>query len=135
MFNTFNRWTMIAVFAVLGLVTAAGAQNKPQVPGSATHAITRPGNGASSSGGIANNSPSPEWVIGWNYVHATNCTMYNYIGNTYLLLYPQEGGYFYTAYPDYQNVIEPACQTGNWLAFHIIDSANDWDQVYTFDYQ
>ncbi len=134
MFNTFNRVTMIAVLAVAGLVSAAAAQNKPQAPDAAQLAIPRiPGNGASN--GIANDGASPQWSIGWNYVHATNCDMYNAYGYTYLVVYPQEGGNFWTVYSTYQNLIEPACQSGNWLAFHVYDSYNDWDQVWTYSYK
>jgi uncharacterized membrane protein len=135
MLHTFNRFAMIAALAVVGFVTAADAQNKPQPPENAIQQIARPGNSASLAGGIANRSPSPQWVIGWNYVHATNCDMYNSSGYTFLVVYPQEGGYFYTIYPLYQNVIEPACQTGNWLAFHVYDYSNDWDQVWTYPYK
>ena len=135
MFNTFNRWTMIAALAVAGLATAADAQNKPKIPETNPQVMVHPGNGASPSGGIVNGSPSPQWSIGWNFVHPTNCTMYDYGGYTYLVVYPKEGGYFYTVYSDYQNVIEPACQTGNYLGFYVYDSYSDWDQVYTYNYQ
>jgi uncharacterized membrane protein len=135
MFNTLNRLTIIAVLATLALATAANAQNKPQPPENAIQQLARPGNGASVAGSVSNGGPSPQWVIGWNYVHATNCDMYNSGGYTFLIVYPQEGGYFYTIYPVYQNLIEPACQTGNWLAFHIFDYNNDWDQVWTYDYR
>jgi hypothetical protein len=135
MFNLFNRATMIAVLAVVGLVAAADAQKKPQAPESAIQQIARPGTGASSAGDIAHGSPSPQWAIGWNYVHASNCYMFSSGGYTYLALFAQEGGYFYTNDSAYASLMETDCQFGNWIAFHVIDSSNDWDQILTFDYK
>jgi len=60
--------------------------------------------------------------------------MYTVYGYDVFVVYPQEGGYFYTIYPDYQNLIEPACQFNNYIAFHVIDSSLDWDQAYTYSY-
>ena len=133
MFNSFHRFTMIAVLAVAGLVTAADAQSKPRVPENAGQLALRPGNGANNSS--PGNGPSPQWSIGWNYVHAAYCNMFSSSGYTFLVVYPSEGGYFWTVYPQYQNVIEPDCQTGNWIAFHVIDSSGDWDQVWTYTFR
>jgi hypothetical protein len=123
---------MVVVLAVAGLVTAANAQKLPQAPETAKPAIASPGNGSSvatEKGGI-----NPQYGIGWNYVHATHCDVYSSGGYTYLVLYPVEGGYFYTVYAPYQNVIAAACQTGNWLAFYIYDNNGDWEYLYTYDY-
>jgi hypothetical protein len=133
MFNLFNRLTMILVLATVGLVTAAGAQNKPQVPHIAKPSITRLGNGASS--GLQSDGPSPQWTLGWNVVHPADCFMFSSSGYDFLVLFTVEGPIFYTPYSDYQNVIEPACQTGNWIAFEVIDGSGDWDAVFTFDYK
>lgn len=133
MFKLFNRLTMIVALAAVAFVSVAGAQSKPQAPQSARQLIARPGNGA--RGNLTGDGPSPQWSIGWNYVHAANCDMYTDSGYTFLVLYPAEGGYFWTVYSDYQNVIEPACQTGNWIAFHVYDYSNDWDQVWTYNYK
>jgi hypothetical protein len=124
---------MIAVLAVAGLVAAADAQSKARVPENAGQLTLHPGNGATNSS--PGNGPSPQWSIGWNIVHAGYCNMYDYAGYTFLVLYPVEGGAFWTVYPAYQNVIEPACQTGNAIAFHIFDYNNDWDQIWTFTYK
>jgi hypothetical protein len=135
MFNTFNRFTVIAALAMVGFVATANAQSKPQAPENENQQIARPGNGASMAGSMSNGGLRPQWVTGWNYVHAAYCNMYDSGGYTFLVVYPQEGGYFYTIYARYQNVIEPACQTGNWIAFHVMDYSNDWDQVWTYTYK
>jgi hypothetical protein len=132
MFKLFNRLTMIVVLATVGLVTAAGAQNKPQAPPSARPLITRPGNGASAN--FTGDGPS-QLSIGWNVVHATNCLQFESSGFAYLVVYPKEGGYFYTTDPVFQGLLEPACQTGNLIAFYVYDSNNDWDELFTFSYQ
>jgi hypothetical protein len=133
MFNLFNRLTMIVVLATVGLATAASAQSKPQAPRSARPLITRPGNGASAN--FTGDGPSPQWSIGWNVVHATNCLLFESSVVAVLVVYPKEGGYFYTTDPTFQSMIQPACQTGNWIAFNVYDSSGDWDQIYTFNYQ
>ena len=134
MFNPFSRVTIVAILAVVSLVTAADAQKAPQVPRAAKQQISlHPGNGSSS--GTANGGLSPQYNIGWTYVHATDCDMYDSGGTTYLVLYPEEGGWFWTSSPPYQNLIMAACQTGNWLGFAVYDYNGDWDEVYTYDYK
>jgi hypothetical protein len=133
MSNPLQRLTMVVVLAVAGLVTAANAQKTPQAPEAAKPEITNPGNGSSAS--LANGGINPQnWPEGWNYVHATNCKMYNSGGSTFLVLYPQEGGYFYTVYAPFQSLISAACQTNHWLAFYVYDNNGDWDYLYTYDY-
>jgi len=130
MFNPFSRVTMVAVLAVISLITTADAQKAPQTPKVAKPPITlHPGNGSSGDGVDGGRTP---YSYGWNYVHATNCYMYDQGGYTYLFLYPQEGGQFWTASAPYQNLITAACQTGNWLAFYVYDSNGEWDAVYTY---
>jgi len=137
MFNKSIRSSMILLLVILGLLTVVAAQSRPpaRVPdiSSIVSKITHPGNGASLD--TAKTGPSPQYGLGWNYVHATNCLMLTISGNDYLVVYPEEGGYFYTTNTDYQNVIEPACQLNHWLAFYVIDSNLDWNEVYTYTFQ
>jgi hypothetical protein len=78
---------------------------------------------------------APALSTGWNYVHPQNCLVFNSGGYAYLYVYTKEGPYFYTTNSAFQAVIEPACQTGNWLAFYVYDSSNNWSEVYTYTYK
>jgi hypothetical protein len=132
MFNSFRRVSVVVVLAVFSLISAANAQNAVQAPKLAKPANLHPGNGSSGDGVGGGFSP---YNYGWNYVHATHCYMYDQDGYTYLFLYPQEGGQFWTTSAPYQNLIMAACQTGNWIAFDAYDSYGDWAEVYTYDYK
>jgi len=125
---------VVAVLALTGFITAATAQNVPRAPQAPPQQPLNlhPGNG--SSAGAPNGGPQPDYSPGWNYVHATNCWLYNGSdGYTYLVLYPQEGGDFWTSSPQFQNMLMTACQTGNWIALDIYDSYGDWSALYTYD--
>jgi hypothetical protein len=75
MLNPFSRVTMVAVLAVVSLITTADAQRLPQAPKVAKQPITlHPGNGSSGDGVDGGLSP---YSYGWNYVHATNCYIYD----------------------------------------------------------
>jgi hypothetical protein len=134
-----KRLSVIATLVIAGLVGSATAQSpnslgkaKPQVPQMERPTFNGPGNGAVAAAN--KDGISPQLSIGWNYVHASNCAMWNYGGYPYVVLYPEEGGYFYTTTPAYQNAILAACQTGNWIAFDVYDGYGDWDELYTFAY-
>jgi hypothetical protein len=134
-FNLLSRAIVIAVLAVTGLITSATAQNAPhglKTPPQKPLNL-HPGNGSSAQapgGGI-----NPDYGIGWNYVNATNCdTYFDNSGNIYVVVYPWQGGYFYTSYAPLQNGLISACQNGNWIAIYIYDDNYDWDQLYTYDY-
>jgi hypothetical protein len=126
MFNSLRRVSVVVVLAVFSLITAADAQKASQAP-------TAPKQQSNFQPGSASDG-SDGYGAGWNYAHATNCKMYDYAGNTYLVLYPWEGGDFWTLWAPYQNLIMAACQSGNWLAFHVVDGSGVWDSVYTYDY-
>jgi hypothetical protein len=129
MYKAFHKLMMISVLAVVGLATTAVAQQKPQAPENRPSNL-RPGNGWNRG-----DSPSQPSYIGWNYFHVTNCDIYLSGGYTWLVVYPQEGGYFWTVYPTFQNLLQPACQTGNLIALYVYDSNNDWNQIYTYSYR
>ena len=128
-----TRLAMIAVLAVFGLLAVAAAQSRPPAPPSPKLNVFRAGNGASV--GTVEGKPSPQWSLGWNYVHIANCTVYINNAGFYLFVYPVEGGYFYTALPEFKELINPSCQSGNWIAFYVTDSYGDWDQVWTYTYR
>ena len=130
-----TRFGMIAVLAVTALLTVAHAQSDqstPPAPQTNRAANLHVGNGAGLSTDEAIRAP---WAVGWNYVHAAYCTTYYSGGYAYMFVYPKEGGYFWTTAPAFQQLIEPACQTGNWLAFYVYDTSNDWSQVWTYTYK
>ena|SRR5271167_1262458 len=127
----FSRATLIAVLMLAGLVSAAQAQKAPRTPGREPIAV-HPGNGSSAtlSDGVLN----PQY-LGWNYVHATSCEMYDYDGYTYVVLYPAEGGDYWTASSPYQTLLLTACQTGNWIGLYVYDDYGDWSELQTYDYK
>jgi hypothetical protein len=126
-----TRFGMIAVLAVTALLTVAHAQSLPPAPQTRIDNL-HAGNGAglSSDQGIRQ-----DWSVGWNYVHPQNCTLYYSGGYAYLIVYPKEGGYFWTTASAFQALIDPACQTGNWLAFYVYDDSGDWSQVWTYTFK
>lgn len=126
---------MITALAIIALVSVAQAQQPRRVPQAAKHPALNlhPGNGSSTEG--RNDLVNPQYSTGWNYVHATNCELYDSYGYTYLVLYPAEGGSFWTTSPPYQNLLLAACQTGNWIGLNIYDSNGDWYQIETYDYR
>ena len=131
-FNLLSRAIVIAVLAVTGLIMSATAQNVPhglKTPPQQPLNL-HPGNGSSATapGGGINPDDS-----GWIFVNATNCYMYDSGGYTYLLLYPQQGGYYYTTSLPYQTMLMTACQTGNWIGIYE-DGDGTWSQLYTYDY-
>lgn len=133
MFTKWNRFTVIVILAISGLAVTASAQSKPQVPEAAAKTTLRAGNGMGDT--LENSRSGQAWVLGWNYVHATNCSMFDNSGYTFFVVYPVEGGFFYTVFPLYQAALAPACQAGNWVAIHVVDGYGGWDQLVTFDYR
>jgi hypothetical protein len=137
------RLSVIAVVvAGLGLVIAANAQSNPRPAPASKVVPSRPGNGAglpnADNGGIlanASNGIVSPFVIGWNYVHIQNCTTYVTNSAFYLYAYAAEGPYFYTAQSEFKDLLMPACQSGNWVGFYVIDTAGDWNQVWTYTYR
>ena len=119
------------VVAMLSLGVLAGAQNTPampsiplQKPQPGNHYVALPSHGES----------APSYGIGWNWSHPENCFMYYSGGSAFLYVYFLEGGSIYTNDKNYQNLLVPACQTGNWIAFHVTDYNGDWDQLLSYTY-
>jgi hypothetical protein len=78
---------------------------------------------------------APALSTGWNYIHPKNCALYYSSGYPYLYVYATDGRYFYTTNTVFQALINPACQTGNWLAFYVYNSSGSWSEVYTYTYK
>jgi len=138
--------TQILVTAGLSLMAASmamAATDNQKLPAQAPDPSTievKSGNGGGVSAAAGSNlsatsTLSSAWSVGWNYVHLSNCYLFYSGGYPYLYMYPKEGGYFYTTNTVFQQLIAPACQTGNWIAFYVYDSSNDWSAVWTYDYK
>ena len=125
-----TRFGVIAVLTLTALFTVAQAQNPTVTPPGVQLEKLHPGNGAA----LSTDGIRPPWIIGWNNVHPQNCTVYYYGGYAYEFIYVS-GGYFWTTDERFQQLIAPACQTGNLLGFYIYDYSNDWSQVWTFTYK
>lgn len=127
MFGKIARLALLAVLGMLSLIKVAGAQNMPTPPPTPPVKIR---------GSIhSNSSDRKPSTIGWVYVHPNNCVIY-YSGTTiYLGVYPVEGGFLYTASSQIQTLLEPACQTGNYVAFYFYDTLGHWNEVYTYTFK
>lgn len=68
-------------------------------------------------------------------MHATHCLTY-YTGTyTWLNIYPEEGGVFYTNNLNIQNAFSSQCALGNYVAIYVISSSGTWDRVYTYNFK
>jgi hypothetical protein len=128
-----TRFGLIAVLAVTASLTFAQSQNQPAMPPAIKMDNLHVGNGA----GVAKNDGvlPPSSYIGWYYVHPAYCKLFYSSGYPYLYIYTAEGYYFYTTTGAFQTEVEPACQTGNWLAFYVYDYNFDWSQIQTYTYK
>ena len=138
--------TMVALLGCLGMTEAQDTQSEPPtqpflITPQLHNELTQGGavsNGASmsSSAALTHDVVVTNAVVGWNYVYATNCHSFWDGSTTWLYVYPLEGGSWYTSNLYFQTIIAPACQTGNWLAFHVYNTnGNLWNQVYTYTYK
>jgi hypothetical protein len=134
-FRSCGKAVAITILATVSLVAAAEAQKASQPPSAPPKQPLnlRPGNG-SSTDGEGHTFLSTSYTPGWIYVHATNCYMYDSDGYTYVVVYPAEGGQFWTTSAPYQNLFLTACQTGHWIGLDVYDTYGDWSQLYTYDY-
>jgi hypothetical protein len=86
------------------------------------------------SGASMDSTQARAAAVGWNWIHAANCQTYWDGTTTWLYIFPQEGGSFWTANKVLQGTIQPACQTGKLLAFYI-NADGSWHQVYTYTHK
>ena len=128
--------TMIALLGCLGMVEAQPVPITPELHNELTRGGTvLNGAGVSSTGTLTSATGVTTATLGWNYVHATTCVAYFDGSITWLYIYPQEGGYWYTGTPTHQYTIAPACQMGYWLAFLVYNASGNWDRVQTYTYR
>lgn len=115
----------------------------PAVSAAAHNALTQGGKISSGSRQVSAESLdrisaatiAPAYSVGWNIVHATHCLTYFTGASTWLYIYPEEGGVFYTNIANIQNAFNPQCALGNYVAIYVTNSSGAWDRVYTYDYK
>jgi hypothetical protein len=133
MIAKYAGFTTLAFLGSFGLALAQSAtpsttDGPPAAPAPMSAATQ---NALTAGGKVATGAAISQAAPGWYYVHATNCLGYN----GYLYVYPSEGGDWYTNNTLFQNVLEPQCSLGNWVAFHVYNTSGNWDEVYTYNYK
>jgi hypothetical protein len=95
-----------------------------------------PSNAALSGGGVTLNGPG-NVPTGWNYFHATYCEWYFDGSNNFVVVYPQEGGYWYSYNNIYTDTtFKTACVNGNWVAVYVTNSTTGaFYYVFTYPYK
>ncbi len=126
MFCKLAKWAMIPVLVLIVLLAVADAQSTPKAPPTTKIQIAH-----------GNTSRfTQQTTPGWVNVHPENCQFYDSgVGTMVLVVYPLEGGYFATSVSQFQTLLEPACQTGNYVGFYVYDTSGDWDQLWTYTYR
>jgi hypothetical protein len=113
----------LTVLAFLGFLGVAQAQSGFSV------------SGGSELNGSMSADVSMAADPGWKYVHATNCSVYSDGSTAWLYVFPQEGGYLFTANPVHMITLAPACQAGNWIGIYVYDFSGNWNQILTYSYK
>ena len=111
--------TLLAVIVFFGSLAVAEAQSKApdEAMTNAAEAHTRA-------------------FLGSNYVHAAYCFAYSDGLTTWFYVVDQDGGTWFTNNVLFEAAITPACQTGNLIAFNVVNLGGiQWNQVVTFPYQ
>ena len=127
-----TRFVAIAVLAVTSLLAAAHAQTMPAAPQEPNMGAAHVGNG---SGLTTNDGTRPALSVGWYLVHALGCDIQTFGGIITLTVYTQEGPHFWTTNPVFQAGLDPACQSGNWIGFKVVDTNGDWYEFQTYPYR
>jgi len=91
-----------------------------------------PGSPVSVGGGVA----ALEAVgLGWNFFRGSDCMTLFDGTTTWFYLYATDGSYWWTKDLASISFLSPACQTGNWVGFHVINlSGLLWDQSIVYPY-
>ena len=130
----------LAMMVLLGFLPMAEAQHTPMAASAKAAQLTPELHHARTQGGTLVNGGSTSETqanvaTGWYYVHATNCQAYWDGTTTYFYIFPQEGGYWFTTNLVFQNTIQPACQTANWIAINVYNTSGSWNSVFTYPYK
>jgi hypothetical protein len=98
---------LITTTALIGSLGAAAAQTPPPPPSASTKNSTA--------------------TLGWHYFHISYCLSVGTTGAYYMNIYPVEGGTLTTTDPTFQQMLFPACQTGNWVGVYTDTNGKFWD--------
>jgi hypothetical protein len=124
---------VIAFFGFLGVAQAQPALQSLERRSSLTGA-GEVANGAH----LGTDAITAATVSGWNFVHPAYCwaTFDAATETTWFYVITVEGGYWFTNNFFFQNMLAPACQTGNRIAFYIFDPILvQWSQVITYPFK
>jgi len=130
------KLTFLAMMTLIGSLGVAVAQSSaPERAGGKTPPLTAEQVSTATKGGKVANGAIPKVPTGWNYFHITYCEGVYSGGAWYLFVFPGEGGYWFTSDPRFQGLLEPACQTGNWVGFYVFNPDGSYSNVRVFDYR
>jgi hypothetical protein len=129
----------IVLFGFTGFANAQTSQAVVAPPAASATGVTNLGTAASNawSASTKPGEVSLAVVTGWHFMHATNCLItFDGTFNT-LYVYPSEGGFVTTAGFQYQALISPSCQTGNWIGIYVdnVGFSGHWSNLMTFGFK
>ena len=107
--------------------------NPPKSPITAEMHAAGTRNGTIRNGG---KTASASAVVGWNYMHATNCNTYFDGVTNWVYVYPVEGGFWFTSDPYFMSALQAQCVLGNWIALWVFNPVGGlFNQVFSYDYK
>ncbi|MBV8398556.1 MAG: hypothetical protein JOZ17_07435 [Acetobacteraceae bacterium] len=130
-----------------------GAPTPRELPGLSPRAESAMAQNASRGlgGVVSSTGVAPQLAIGWYVFHVANCISVSgnsAFPNGYRTVYPFESGIpvFFAAVLDHLILLGGACSSGgssgqaattygNWIGFHVIDAAGDFDQIETWNFK
>ena len=141
-----SRYAVLTMLAFLCSLAVAQTQLAQTVPSTAPAPMTPELHDALTGGisgsigevnvGSQSTTQAAAPPIGFNYVHAEQCAAYTPDGvNFFLYFFALEGSVWITNNSLFETTISPACQTGNFVAFHVIDAAGTFNAVNVFTHK
>jgi hypothetical protein len=139
----------IAFICSIGIAAAQQVPTSPVSPEVLGNLVSKirpaPANGPMSTaqpavptnaGGASTNSPG-NLVVGFNFVHATNCEWFTDGTNNFLFLLPQEGGFFATENNLFTaQTFLTGCVNGDFVGVNVTDSSTgNFNAVLTFPFK
>jgi hypothetical protein len=131
--------TVLAMITLLGCLGMAAAQESPIKMTPELHNELTQGGVIQNGVGVSLNAELGLTTVvtpGWNVSHPAYCTTWFDGITTWLYVFSQEGTYVFTANLSAQTTMAPACQTGNRLAFFVVDAnIGLWNQVTMYSFK
>jgi len=113
------RTTVLAIVLFVGSVGVTAAQTPSDAP-----------LGTVVKNAAGNDTAVTAVVTGWNYVHAVACTTF---GGTFVLI-AQDNSQWFTTDLTTIATLTPACQTGHFVAFFVINTSGTFNQVFVWPF-